>query len=82
MAVGGNSEASLFLDINTPLFQDGFIDDSSDVSTAESVAMEDEEFIIEIIADKPNPRPRPCCTLSSSRCTPSHVALGNQRLVS
>ena len=58
MTANSNSEAPLFLDIDTPLFQGGFLDNSSDISTAESVAMEDEEFIVDaIIADKPNPCP-------------------------
>jgi hypothetical protein len=56
MAATSNSEALPFLEIDTPLFADGFPDNSSDVSTVESVAREDEEFIIEaIIVDKPDP---------------------------
>ena len=53
MAVSRNSEAPLFLDTETPLFQDGFRDDSSDASTAKSGAEED--IIDAIIADKPDP---------------------------
>jgi hypothetical protein len=56
MATTNNSEALPFLKTDTPLFADGFPDDSSDVSTVESVTREDEQFIIEaIIADKPDP---------------------------
>jgi hypothetical protein len=56
MATTSNLEALPFLKADTPLFADGFSDNSSDVSTVESVAREDEEFIIEaIIADKPDP---------------------------
>ena len=74
----------LFLNTDIPLFADGFFDNSSDISTAESETIGGEEFPIETItADKPDPC-APETSLYHFRWSmfPPYAAPGNQRPVS